>query len=194
MKLYYSPGACSLATHIALQEAGAAFDSERVDLRTKTTASGGDYTAISAKGYVPELILDDGAPLSENIAVLDYLAGQYPQLGLEGPLGRTRLVEALAYISTEVHKSYKPFWRGGSDEDKAAAGAYITKRLDYLADRVGGDYLFGDKPSVADFYLFVMLAWAERFGVTVPAALVPVYANLKARPAVQATLAAEGLA
>jgi glutathione S-transferase len=193
MKLYYSPGACSLATHIALHEAGAAFASERVDLRTKTTASGEDFNAVSTKGYVPELILEDGAPLSENIAVLDYLAGLYPQIGLEGPLGRTRLVEALAYISTEIHKSYKPFWRGGSDEDKAAAGAYITKRLQYLAERVQGDYLFGGQPSVADFYLFVMMAWAERFGVTIPAALVPVYQNLKARPAVQATLAAEGL-
>ena len=193
MKLYYCPGACSLAAHIALHEAGVPFDSESVDLQSKTTASGADFSAVTIKGYVPALVLDDGAPLTENIAILDYLAGKYPQFGLEGPIGRTRLLEALAYISTEVHKSYKPFWRNGSEADKAAAGAYITKRLQYLADRVAGDYLLGDKPSVADFYLFVTLLWADKFGVTIPDALVPVYGNLRARAAVQATLAAEGL-
>ena len=193
MKLYYCPGACSLAAHIALHEAGVPFDSESVDLQSKTTASGADFSAVTVKGYVPALVLDDGAPLTENIAILDYLAGKYPQFGLEGPIGRTRLLEALAYISTEVHKSYKPFWRNGSEADKAAAGAYITKRLQYLADRVAGDYLLGDKPSVADFYLFVTLLWADKFGVTIPDALVPIYGNLRARAAVQATLAAEGL-
>jgi len=193
MKLYYCPGACSLAAHIALHEAGVPFDSESVDLQSKTTASGADFSAVTVKGYVPALVLDEGALLTENIAILDYLAGEYPQFGLEGPIGRTRLLEALAYISTEVHKSYKPFWRNGSEADKAAAGAYITKRLQYLADRVAGDYLLGDKPSVADFYLFVTLLWADKFGVTIPDALAPVYGNLRARAAVQATLAAEGL-
>ena len=194
MKLYYSPGACSLATHIALHEAGADFASERVDLRTKTTASGGDFTAISTKGYVPELILADGAPLSENVAVLDYLAGQFPQFGLGGgSLGRTRLLEALAFISTEIHKSYKPFWRGASDADNAVAADYIVKRMSYFADDLKTDYLFGDTPSVADFYLFVMLMWAEKFGIAAPAPLRSLYERIKARPAVQRTLVAEGL-
>ncbi len=193
MKLYYAPGACSLAAHIVLHEVRAAFDSERVDLKTKTTTSGSEFDAVSSKGYVPALVVDDGALVTENIAILDYLASIYLQFALEGALGRTRLLEALAYISTEIHKSYKPFWHDGSDSQKAIASAYITRRLQYLADRVTGAYLFGDSPSVADFYLFVTLLWATRFGVAIPSALVPVYAALRARPAVQATLAAEGL-
>jgi glutathione S-transferase len=194
MKLYYTPGACSLADHIALREAGLAFDSERVDLKTKITASGADFTAINAKGYIPTLVLDDGAVLTENIAVLDYIAGKAPALGLDGPLGRTRLLEALAYISTELHKSFKPFVRGASDADKAEAGAQITRRMTYLADRLGGAYLFGDQPSAADCYLFVMLRWADRFGVAIPAPLVALRDRFAARPAAQAALAAEGLA
>jgi glutathione S-transferase len=194
MKPYYTPGACSLADHIALREAGIAFDSERVDLKTKTTASGADFTAINAKGYIPTLVLDDGAVLTENIAVLDYIAGKAPALGLDGPLGRTRLLEALAYISTELHKSFKPFVRGASDADKAEAGAQITRRMTYLADRLGGAYLFGDQPSAADCYLFVMLRWADRFGVAIPAPLVALRDRFAARPAAQAALAAEGLA
>ncbi len=194
MKLYYSPGACSLASYIALTEAGADFESEAVDLRTKITESGADFTAITVKGYVPALVLEDNQLLSENIAVLDYLAAQYPQLGLDGPLGRTRLIEALAYVSTEIHKSFKPFWHHGSDADKAVASAYITKRFGYLADRLKGDFLFGDRPSVADFYLFVTMEWAERFSVTIPDALQATHARLKARPSVHAALSAEGLA
>lgn len=191
MKLYYSPGACSLAAHIALNEVGAEFDRERVDLRAKTTASGADFGSIVEKGYVPALILDDGELLTENIAILDYLAGQYPQLGVEGALGRTRLIETLAYISTEVHKSFKPFWRNGSDAEKEAAGAYITKRMAYLAERIAGDYLLGNDPTVADLYLFVTMGWAERFGVAIPPALLPLHQRLKDRASVQAALAAE---
>ena len=193
MKLYYSPGACSLASHVVLHEAGVAFDSERVDLKTKLTASGADFNAVTVKGYVPALILDDGALLTENIAVLDYLAGLYPQFGLAGPLGRTRLLETLAYISTEIHKSYKPFWHDGDDRQKADASAYITRRMAYLGDRVAGDYLLGDHPSVADFYLLVTMLWADKFGVTIPGTLAGVYARLKGRPAVQATFSDEGL-
>ena len=193
MKLYFCPGACSLAAHIALHEAGVPFESESVDLKTKRTASGTDFSQVTVKGYVPALRLDDGTLVTENIAILDYLAGRHPQFGLDGALGRTRLLEALAYISTEIHKSYKPFWRQGSDAEKTAASAYITKRMEYLADRVAGEYLFGDQPSAADFYLFVTMIWAKKFGVEIPPALDAVYRNLRARPAVQATLTAEGL-
>lgn len=193
MKLYYCPWACSLAAHIALHEAGVPFDSESVDLKTKMTASGADFNQVTPKGYVPALMLDEGELVTENIAVLDHLAGRYPQFGLEGALGRTRLVEALAYISTEIHKSYKPFWHNGTDSQKAVASAYITARMRYLADRMAGDYLFGDRPSVADFYLFVTTLWAGRFGVEVPPELAALHERLKARPAVRATLDAEGL-
>ena len=194
MKLYYSRGACSLAAHIALAEAGVAFDSESVDLKTKRTAGDADFNAVTSKGYVPAIVLEDGEVLTENIAVLDFLAGQFPQLGRgSGAIDRTRLLEALAFISTEIHKSYKPFWRNGSDADKAAAADYIVKRMRYFADDLETDYLFGDTPGVADFYLFVTLLWAEKFAIAAPARLQAVYERLKARPAVQKTLAAEGL-
>ena len=193
MKLYYCPWACSLAAHIALHEAGVPFDGESVDIRTKRTASGADFNAVTSKGYVPALQLDDGTILTENIAVLDYLAGVYPQFGVDGPLGRTRLVEALAYISTEIHKSFKPYWHNGTAEQKAVASAYITARMRYLADTMAGAYLFGDRPSVADFYIFVTTRWAERFGIEVPPALATLHQRLDARPAVGATLVAEGL-
>lgn len=194
MKLYYSPWACSLAAHIVLHEVGAPFENESVDIRTKITASGTDFNSVTRKGYVPALQLDDGELVTENIAVLDYLAGIYAQFGVDGPLGRTRLVEALAYISTELHKSFKPFWHNGTDEQKAVASAYITARMRYLGDTIKGNYLFGDQPTVADFYLFVNTRWAERFGVEVPPAIAAVHWRLNARPAVQATLKAEGLA
>jgi glutathione S-transferase len=194
MKLYYCPWACSLAAHIALHEAGVPFENESVDIRTKITASGADFNGVTRKGYVPALQLDNGEIVTENIAVLDYLAGVYPQFGIEGPLGRTRLVEALAYISTELHKSFKPYWHNGTDEQKAVASAYITARMRYLGDTIKGDYLFGDQPTVADFYLFVNTRWAERFGVEIPPAIAAIHERLNARPAVQATLKAEGLA
>jgi glutathione S-transferase len=193
MKLYYCPGACSLAAHVTLQEAGVPFESESVDLGTKITGSGVDFGLVSSKGYVPALVIDNGELLSENIAVLDYLASEFPQFGLSGPLGRTRLIEALAYISTEIHKSYKPFWHHGTETDKATASAYITKRFQYLADRVESDYLLGDTPSVADFYLLVTMLWAERFGVAIPAALRGIFERLVARPAVRTVLQSEGL-
>ncbi len=194
MKLYYCPWACSLAAHIALNEVGDPFDGESVNIRTKITETGADFNGVTPKGYVPALQLDDGEIVTENIAVLDYIAGRYPQLAVAGPIGRTRLLEALAYISTEIHKSYKPFWHNGPAEAKAVASAYITARMRYLADTMGGDYLFGDQPTVADFYILVMTIWADRFGVEVPPALASLTARLKARPAVDATLRAEGIA
>ncbi|MCJ8158222.1 glutathione S-transferase N-terminal domain-containing protein [Sphingomonas sp. LaA6.9] len=194
MKLYYCPGACSLAGHIALHEAGMPFESESVDLKTKQTATGTDFNSVTVKGYVPALQLDDGQLVTENIAVLDYLASLYPQFAFDGPLARTRLLEQLAYISTEIHKSFKPFWHDSHEDQKATASAYITRRLQYLADTIKGDFLRGDQPGVTDFYLFVTLLWAKRFGVSVPAPLDAVYERLTARPAVQATLKAEGLA
>ena len=193
MKLYYTPGACSLADHIALHEAGLSFDCEKVDLRAKTTETGADYWQINPKGYVPALTLDSGETISENIAILDWIAGQAPQLAPGGAMGHTHLLEALAYISTELHKNYKPFFAGGSDEDKAKAGEMITRRLQYLADTMAGDYLFGGDVSVADAYLFVMLLWARKNGVTIPDALGPFLARMMARPAVKTAMTHEGL-
>ena len=193
MKLYYSPMACSLADHIALHEIGAPFDIERVDIRTRTTEHGVDFRTISAKGYVPALILGDGEMLTENIAVLDHLAALHPQLAPAGPLGRTRLIEALAFISTEVHRAFKPMWHGGSAGDRARASQTVTDLLTFLSSGMNGTYLFGDEPSVADFYLFVMLIWAERFDIEVPAAMALLRQQMRERPAVQAALRTEGL-
>lgn len=193
MKLYYAPLACSLADHIALIEAGAAFEREQVDLRTKRTASGHDLVAIAGKGYVPVLVLDDGAVLTENIAILDWIAGRYPALGVAGPLGRTRLIEALTFISTEIHRAYKPFWHAASEEEKAQAARVIGTQLQYFAGRMADDYLFGAQPSVADFYLFVMLLWARRFAVPVPMVLEALRERIAARPAARAAMRHEGL-
>lgn len=126
MKLYYTPLACSLADHIALNEAGAAFERESVDLVTKKTASGGDFRAVTPKGYVPALVLDDGEVITENIAILDWLAGEFPVLGQPGRLGRTRVLEALTFISTEIHRAFKPMWHAGSETQKARARATIS--------------------------------------------------------------------
>ena len=139
MKLYFAPGACSLSDHIALHVAGLSFEHEKVDLKTRKTESGADFTAINPKGYVPALTLDSGETLSENIAILDWIAHQSQALKPTGPLGHTRLIEALAYISTEIHKSFKPFFSGAGDDEKAKAGEAIKKRMGYLADTMKGD-------------------------------------------------------
>ncbi len=188
MKLYYSPGACSLASHLALLEGDLDFELERVDLKSKRTETGADFNTINTKGYVPALVLDSGDIVTENIAVLDWIASQAPKLGLEGPMGRTRLLQTLAYISTEIHKSFKPFFTGAGEEDKARADQYINKRMRWLADRKVGKYLFGNEPTVADFYLFVTLRWAAKFGIAVPEALVSLQSRLTERPKVQSAI------
>ena len=193
MKLYYAPGACSLADHIALHEAGLSFDHEKVDLKTKRTEGGVDFSTINPKGYVPALTLDSGETLSENIAILDWIAHQDSKLAPSGPMGHTHLLEALAFISTEIHKSFKPFFAGAGDSDKAKAGEMIGKRMGYLADTMKGDYLFGSTVSVADFYLFVMLLWAKKFGVEPPAPLVAFRERMMTLPSVQKAMKHEGL-
>jgi glutathione S-transferase len=193
MKLYYSPLACSLADHIALREAKMPFDIERVDLRTFRTVSGEDFGQINPKKYVPALLLDDGTLITENVALLDWIAGETPALQIPGPLGRTRVLEALTYITTEIHRAYKPMWHAGSAADKAKARETVLRLLQPLSDGLGGDYLFGAQPSVADFYLFVMLLWADRFALDLPLPLLGLRERMKARPAVKAAMAAEGL-
>lgn len=193
MRLYYAPLACSLADHIALHEAGADLDLVRVDMRSKLTETGQDFHQISTKGYVPALVLPDGQILTENIAVLDWLSGHFPVLEPQGPMGRSRQLEALAFISTEIHRAFKPMWHGGTDRDRARAATTVTGLLTLLAGTMQGDYLFGDHLSVADCYLFVMLLWAERFGVEVPDAFTALRDRMRTRPAVQRAMATEGL-
>ena len=193
MKLYYARGACSLATHIALLEAGFDFELERVDLKTKLTTGGRDFTTINSKGYVPALVLDNGETITENLAVLDWITTQFPALGIEGELGRTRLLEALGFLATEIHKGFAPLWHGGSAEERADAAIALLKRLRWLGDRMQGHYLFGDQPTVADYYLFVMLRWAVNFGIAVPQALQMLQSRVSARPNVRAAIDFEEL-
>ncbi len=194
MKLYYSPGACSLADHIALHEAGMPFDHEKVDLKAKKTASGADFLAVNPKGYVPALTLDTGETLTENVAILDWISHQDTALKPGGAMGHTHQLEALAFISTEIHKSFKPFFAGGSDEDKAKAAAVITKRLQTVDAMMQGEFLFGTALSVADCYLFVMLLWAAKNGVETPTNLEAFRDRMTSRPSVQTAMHHEGLA
>ncbi|HEV7386022.1 MAG TPA: glutathione transferase GstA [Phenylobacterium sp.] len=194
MKLYIAPGACSLADHIALHEAALDFNCVNVDLKVKRTEDGRDYNQINPKGYVPALQLDDGQVLTENVAILSWIADQDPSLAPSGPMGRYRLLEALAYINGEIHKAFKPFFDpGATDAQKATAGETIGRRLAFLAGNLKDDYLFGDRFSVADAYLFVMCMWAQKNGLPLPDPLPAFVARVKARPAVLAALQHEGL-
>jgi glutathione S-transferase len=194
LKLYYAPGACSLADHIALHEAGLSFDHEKVDLKAKRTESGVDFTTVNPKGYVPALTLDTGETLTENVAILDWISHQDGKLAPSGPMGHTHLLQALAFISTEIHKGFKPFFAGANDSDKAKAGETIGKRMGHLADPMKGDYLFGSTVSAADFYLFVMLLWAKKFNVEPPERLVALRERMMTLPSVQMAMKHEGLA
>lgn len=194
MKLYLTPGACSLADHIALHEAGLTFDRISVDLATKRTEDGADFNEVNPKGYVPALVLDDGQLLTENVAILCWVADRAPDLAPEGELGRIRLIEMLAFIATELHK---PFVRGffpTSDAEKEAAQAAVRKRLGFVAERMQGDYLFGSEASVADAYLYVMLRWAGLQKLALPEPLAAFASRMEARPAVRLALQHEGLA
>ncbi len=193
MKLYISPGACSLSDHIALHEAGLAFEHEKVDLKEKKTEDGEDFLTINPKGYVPALTLDSGETITENVAILDWIAHQDSALKPVGAMGHTHLLEALAYISTEIHKGFKPFFAGASDDEKAKAGETIVRRMTWLANTMEGDYLFGDTVSAADCYLFVMLLWAKKNGIEAPAKLVAFRDRMMERPAVRKAMAHEGL-
>jgi glutathione S-transferase len=184
MKLYLSPGACSLADHIALHEADLEFERVYVDLKAKRTDDGRDYATINPKGYVPALELDDGQLLTENIAILSWAAAQAPDLAPAGDMGRYRLLEMLAFISTEIHKAFKPYFAGGSDEEKGKAGEAIGRRLGYLAERMDGDFLFGSRFTVADAYLFTMLTWAQHLELALPDPLPAYFARVTARPCV----------
>ncbi len=198
MKLYYSPGACSLASHIALRELGLPFEAVRVDLRKKTTESGADYAAINPKGYVPALELDGGALLTENVAILQYLADQRPAAALAPPNGtleRYRLQEWLGFINSEIHKAFGPLFDPGAPEAaKDAARQRIARRLGFTEQALAGrDYLLGQQFTVADAYLYTVLTWTGFAGIDLGQwpGLKAYQARIAARAAVQAAQAAE---
>lgn len=194
MRLYYSPGACSLADHIALHEANMTFDRERVDLKSKVTESGQNYNEVNPKSYVPMLEMDDGARLTENVAILSWIARREPSLAPKGDLADLRLLEMLAFISTEVHKQFGRVFKPTSDAEAQAAREKLSQRFGLLAQMMKGDYLFGAEASVADAYLFTMLLWAEKVKLDVPQRLTDFAARMRTRPAVKLALQHEGMA
>jgi glutathione S-transferase len=202
MKLYYSPGACSLAPHIVLREAGESVTLEKVDLREKKTETGDDFWAVNPKGYVPVLQLDDGAVLTEGAVIQQYIADRSPERRLAPPRGsleRLRLEELLVFISTELHKSFTPLFAATTPDDaKPAFLEKIGKHYDVIEETLsdGRPYLTGEDFTIADAYLFVMTTWNRSSGINMSRwpKLSALAERVRKRPAVQAALHAEGLA
>ncbi len=197
MKLYFATGTCSLASVIALQEGGVQAELVKVDLRTKKS-EGGDFTAVNSKGYVPALRLDGGEVLTENVAVLQYIADRNPAAKLAPPAGtleRYRLMEWLSYINSEVHKSFGPLFNAeATEETKQYARNLLTKRLNWLEGAMGSrSYLMGEQFTVADAYLYVVLSWGAHVNVDIAKwpALKKFFDRVAARPKVIAALEAE---
>lgn len=198
MKLYFSPGACSLSPHVVLREAGLDFDLVRVDLRTKRLPDGSDFSQINPKGYVPALELDDGQLLTEGPAIVQYIADQKPESKLAPPcqsLERYRMQEWLNFIATELHKQFSPLFRPDTpEEQKQASRERIGSRFDFVEKQLGGrSYLLGDDFTGADAYLFVMLRWAQPLGIEMASrpALQAYFERISARPSVKEALKAE---
>ncbi len=201
MKLYYLPGACSQASNIALREAGLTFELVRVDRLTKKAADGLDFNEVNPKGYVPALTLDSGETLTENICVLQYIADRNPASKLApayGTMERYRLIEWLAFISSEIHKNYSPLFRQDASEDaRQFVLGNLSRRLDHLQRALGSrTWLMGEQFTVADCYLGVVLGWSGHVKVDLGQwpELKRYVDRLRARPQVIEALKSEGLA
>ena len=198
MKLYFSPGACSLSPHIVLRELGLPFELERVDTKAQKTASGADFTAINPKKYVPTLQLDGGEVLTEGAVIVQYLADRKPDAQLAPPAGsmeRYRLQEWLNYIASEIHKSYSPLFRAAEEQRPALRDAMAPK-FEYLAGHLQSRaFLLGERFSVADAYLFTVLNWSKRVGIDLARwpSLHSYVQRIAARPAVHTAMETEGL-
>jgi len=200
MKLYYSPGSCSMASHIVLEEGGLPYSTVRVDLASKTTEGGVDYLTINPKGYVPCVTLDDGQLLGENTALLAYLGEQAPRgklMPAAGTMDNYRVREWLGFISTELHKNCSPLFRKDTPEATAAFQREILgKRLTLVNGTLAGrSYLTGEQFTPADAYLFVVLNWMGRLKVDLTALphVRAFQARVAARPSVQKVMQDEGL-
>jgi glutathione S-transferase len=201
MKLFYMPGACSLAPHIVANEAGIDLELVKVDGASKTTETEQNYLATNPNGYVPALVLEDGEALTEASVVVQYLADRKPESGLipaAGEMSRYRVQQWLNFVATELHKSFSPFFRPGTPEEtKSANKEHLAKRIKFVDSSLAGrSYLMGDVFSVADAYLWTILGWAKHVGLDLsPYANVQRYLGaVAARPAVQKSLREEGLA
>lgn len=200
MKLFYASGACSLSPHIVSREAGIELTLQKVDTKTKTIATEGDYLAVNPKGYVPALELDNGEILTEGPTIVQYLADLKPQSALAPPAGtmaRYRLQEMLGYINSELHKTYSPLFRPETPaETRAEREAYLRNRYALLEKRLAdGQYLFGGMFTVADAYLFTVTNWSlyVKLDLSQFANLLAFQQRVAARPGVRVAMKAEGL-
>jgi glutathione S-transferase len=202
MKLYYAPGACSLATHILLREAGLPFDLEKVDIRNKATEHGEDWMALNPKGYVPALRLDDGYVLTENVVLHGYVADLKPESKLapaHGTMARVKQDELAVYVSTEIHKTYGAMFNPAiTDDARKAAVDRLSTRYKLIEQLLsdGRTYITGEHFSTVDAYLFTVTNWSNGLKIDLSAfpKLMAYQQRVAARPAVQAALVAEGLA
>lgn len=200
MKLYYSPGACSLAPHIVLREAGLAFTLDKVDIATRRTAGGADFLAVSPNGYVPALEIEAGLVLTEGPAIMQLLADKAPGAHLapaNGTLERYQLQSWLNFITSEIHKGFSPLFKPVMPQEaKTLFVEQLGQRFDVVERQLTrGDYLMGERFTIADAYLFVTTNWAGYLGISLERwpAINAFRDRVAARPAVQAAMAAEGL-
>ena len=200
MKLYYSPGACSLSPHIVIRELGLDVAIEKADIRSKKTETGGDFFAVTPKGQVPTLVLDDGQILTEGPVIVQYLADQKPEAGLmpaAGTVERYRVQEWLNHITSEIHKGYSPLFRPDTPEDyKTIARNNLANKYRLIdAQLKGKSYLTGDRFTVADAYFFTVTNWAAHTGVDLTGFpnVLAFQQRVASRPRVQDALKAEGL-
>lgn len=200
MKLFYKPGACSLASHITLRESGKDFTLDGVDLMKKRLENGDDFFAVNPKGQVPALLLDDGTLLTEGVAIMQYLADTVPDRQLLAPtssLSRYKTNEWLNYIATELHKGFTPLFRPDTPEDfKSTVRALLEKKMQYVNDALqDNQWICGSRFSIADAYLFTVLRWAYAVKLNMAGlSNIDAYmARMAERPAVAAALKAEGL-
>ncbi len=193
MKLYYAPGFSSLADHIAMLEAGIQFDIIKVDIWTKQIEGDGNYLDVNPTGYVPALMFDNGEVLTENVAILAWVADRAPGLAPQGLLGRYRLIEMLSFIGSEIHKRF-PAYLSAPEEAREPIALEIRRWFRLLAARLDGGYLFGDSFAVADAYLFQLARGAAELGFALAEPLPDYIARIEKRSAVQAALHREGIA
>ena len=200
MKLFYKPGACSLASHITLRESGTDFTLDGVDLMKKRLENGDDFFAVNPKGQVPALLLDDGTLLTEGVAIMQYLADSVPDRQLLAPvssISRYKTLEWLNYIATELHKGFTPLFRPDTPEEyKPTVRALLEKKMQYVdAALKEGQWICGSRFTIADAYLFTVLRWAYAVKLTMDG-LENIAAYMKRvaeRPGVAAALKAEGI-
>ena len=198
MKLYFSPSVCSLASHITVRELNLPVDLVKVDLRTKQTSHGEDFSAINKKGYVPALQFNDGSLLTEGVAIMQYLADQKPEAGLapaNGTKERYKLQEWLTFINSEIHKSYSPLFDASTPEQtKKSCLEKLDRRYGFVAEQLANqEFLLGKQFTVADAYLFTTMTWAGFFNLDFAKwpVLKDYFTRIAARESVQAARAAE---